>query len=269
MSRRGPYPLFSTRGRLDSRIERELGSSQRLSLFLDYDGTLTPIAPTPEDAVLSARAANILKVLARTPGLRVAIVSGRSLEQIRRTIPRMSITIAANHGLQIAHGGRIWTHPFALRCIPVLAAVRTSLERKLRRISGIRLEDKGVVLTVHLRHVGRDDQPAVKSAVREVTKPFYAMLRLTTGKMVLEVRPAVDWDKGDAILRLLSLRRKGLSFPLFIGDDRTDEDGFAALDGMGLTIRVGRSQRTRAQYYASGVNEVLDFLEAMAHGRHR
>jgi trehalose 6-phosphate phosphatase len=263
MTMRGPHPLFGKQGRLHSRVEKRLCSGQRLSLFLDYDGTLTPIAPTPEQAVLSVRAFDLLKVLAGVPGLSLAIVSGRSLAQIQRVIPRMSITIAANHGLQIADRGGIWTHPFALHCIPALAEVRASLERELRRVAGIRLEDKGVVLAVHLRHVDPGGLPAVRKAVREVTKSFRGTLRLTTGKKVLEVRPAVDWSKGEAILRLSSSLGLAQTLPVFIGDDKTDEDGFVALEESGLTIRVGRSQRTKAQYYASGVDQVLTFLEAI------
>jgi trehalose 6-phosphate phosphatase len=261
MTMRGPHPLYEKQGRLHPRVEKMLRSGQRLSLFLDYDGTLTPIAPTPEQAVLSARALDLLKVLARVPGFSLAIVSGRSLPQIRSVIPRMSITIAANHGLQIVFKGRLWTHPCARRCSPVIARVRVSLKREFKHVPGIRLEDKGVVLAVHLRHVARAHWPTVKRLLRDVTDPFRGVLRVTSGKKVLEVRPAVDWNKGEAILRLASHRGGETVLPVFIGDDKTDEDGFRVLGEAGLTIRVGRSRKTKAQYCASGVEEVLDFLE--------
>jgi trehalose 6-phosphate phosphatase len=268
MTRTGPFPLYDKRGRLQRRVVKSLNTGQHLNLFLDYDGTLTPIAPTPEEAVLSTRAADLLKRLVRRPGLTLAIVTGRSLTQIRGMIPRISVAIAANHGLQIVHGGRLWTHPFARRCIPVLARVRVSLERDFKRVPGIRLEDKGIVLVIHLRHVARARWPAVRRSLRDVTDPYRGVLRLTSGKEVLEVRPAVDWNKGEAILRLSSLGGRKHPLPIFIGDDNTDEDGFNALKESGLTIRVGRSRRTKAQYYVSGVKEIHGFLEDIVLAAH-
>ena len=261
MKKTVPSPLFEADGRLTSSVRRRMRAHDRIALFLDYDGTLTPIAPTPEQAVLSRRAFALLHALTLRPDVRIAIVTGRSPDQLRRVLPPLAVDIAVNHGLQIVCGRNRWMHPGAVPLVPVIHTLHGLLRRRMKDMPGLLLEDKGCVLGIHLRGVRKDRIPSVRSTVRDLIRPRLTGLRMTTGKLVMEVRPAMPWTKGDAILRLLSDVRYAGMFPVFIGDDRTDEDGFTALRGIGLTIRVGRSLRTRARFVVPGVDGVLRFLE--------
>ncbi len=261
MKKTVPSPLFEADGRLVSSVRRRVRAHDRIALFLDYDGTLTPIAPTPEQAVLSRRALALLRALTLRPDVRIAIVTGRSRDQLGRVLPPLPVDIAANHGLQIVMGRKGWTHPDAVPLVPVIRMLHGLLRRKMKDVPGLLLEDKGCVLGVHLRGVRKDRIPSVRMRVRELIRPHMNGLRVTTGKLVMEVRPAIPWTKGDAILHLLSEARYAGMFPVFIGDDRTDEDGFEALEGTGLTVRVGRSFRTQARFIVPDVEGVLRFLE--------
>jgi trehalose 6-phosphate phosphatase len=203
-----PYLLYDTQGRLHPAVRRALRRARCIALFLDYDGTLTRIRSTPGEAVLSKRAQSILHTLAQKPNMTVSIVTGRSLKQIRSLLPSVPLDIAANHGLQISQPRRTWIHPSAQSCIPLLAGLHRRLKQQLKAIPGILLENKQVVLTIHYRNVPGGQIAKIRTTVKEVLEPFVGRLRMTTGKKVIEIRPAVSWTKGDAIMSLLAGRRR-------------------------------------------------------------
>jgi trehalose-phosphatase len=149
--------------------------------------------------------------------------------------------------------------------VPVLAEVADALVRRLGSIEGVRVENKTYAVAVHTRLVAPDREDEVRAAVA-ASAARHPELRLTAGKKVLEVRPRVEWDKGRAVLWLvgtLHLDRPEV-VPIYVGDDLTDEDAFAALDGRGVGIAVGSDPRpTRARYALADPREVLLFLEAL------
>ena len=244
-------------------IERRLRQATP-ALFLDYDGTLTPIVEHPDLAVLSDDMKAVLERLAgRFP---VAIMSGRDLSDVRRMVGIESIVYGGSHGFDVDAperlGGRVQQ---GLAAADDLAAARASLTRAVADIPGAWVEHKAFAVTVHFRQTPADQVPRVEAAVERVAADFPG-LRRTTGKMVLELRPAIDWDKGKALLWLLERLQAagGTYIPAYIGDDDTDEDAFRAIAGRGIGVRIGDPQEPSvAEYNLVDVGEVLQFLHAL------
>jgi alpha,alpha-trehalase len=234
------------------------------ALFLDYDGTLTAIVDRPEDALLSPAMRDALSALARLCPL--AVVSGRARPEVEGLVALDGIVYAGCHGFDIAGPGITSPrHADAERAVPLLAEVAEALIRRLGGVAGVRVENKTYAVAVHTRLVA----PEVVDEVRAVVAGRAARhpeLRLTSGKKVLEVRPQVEWDKGRAVLWLmgaLHLDRPDV-VPVYVGDDLTDEDAFAALEGRGVGVVVGRDTRvTRARLALADPHQVLLFLEAL------
>src|SRR5207244_2601674 len=185
-------------------LQEIAGRSGRVAVFLDYDGTLTPIVSQPEDAGLSDSMQQTLRELAR----------------------------------QAPDG-----------------------------IPGARVERKHFSIAVHYRNVRENDVPKVERAVGEVAAR-HCELRRINGKKVYELLPAIDWDKGKAVIWLLETlgleSRSGGIRPIYIGDDSTDEDAFRALDQRGIGILVTeQSQPTAARYSLRDPAEVERFLRAL------
>ena len=241
-----------------------LRNSKHIFLFLDYDGTLSPIAPTPEEAHLPRRTKKLLKGLIKNPRFTLAVISGRSLRDIKRTVGLKGIIYAGNHGLEIAQvSGRIFDSPPILKKSP-LKTIYLALGAGLRHIKGVRVENKGCTLSVHFRLVKPGERVSVKKIFGRIVKPyvFSKSIKLSSGKMVLEVRPATTWDKGRAVLYLLGKKKDVL--PLYIGDDVTDIDAFRAIKDRGISIFVGPPKKgIDADYFLKNPKEVERFLSAV------
>ena len=239
-------------------------AGKRVALFLDYDGTLTPIVERPELATLSGGMRETLRKLA---GLcAVAVVSGRDRANVEALVALDNVAYAGSHGFDIAGPdgeslpGR--GEPF----IAVLREVQGQLRERLRGISGALVESKKFAVAVHYRLVAEAERPRVEQAVLEVMGR-YPNLRRSSGKMVYEILPAVDCDKGRAVLALLRmLKLDGPdALPVFLGDDRTDEDAFRVLRKNGIGILVAEAPReSHAAYLLHNVDEVRDFLQWLA-----
>jgi len=244
-------------------IARRIGGTPP-AVFLDYDGTLTPIVERPELATLPDAMAAVLRDLAaRCP---VTIVSGRDLANLRQMVTLDGVVYAGSHGFDVDApeelGGRVRRgEDFA----DVLAAARARLKEAVAPIAGAWVEDKAFAVTLHFRQVAPEDVPAVEAAFAAVADAF-PDLRRTGGKKVLELRPNVEWDKGRALLMLLErIDRSGPHFPLFVGDDETDEDAFCAVAGSGIGIRVGDPHvASAAEYFLADTDEAATFLRRLA-----
>jgi len=227
-----------------------------VAVFLDYDGTLTPIAPRPELAILSPSMRSTLHLLAKH--WPTTIVTGRSLEQIRRLVDVPGLTYAASHGFDI-HGPGL-RHQVGRNARNAIHAAYIDVTRKVGDIEGVLIENKTFSVAVHFRLVAPENTRRVIDAVRSTG--LQHRLRVTGGKQVIELRPDIDWDKGAAI-RWLAGRHPG-RIPLFIGDDLTDEDGFRAIADSGITILVAAEPReTAARFTLQGVDAVETFLQRL------
>ena len=252
--------------RLDDILQSLEGRT--LALFLDYDGTLAPIARTPDAAVMPARTGDILRQLA-TLGT-VAIISGRDRIDVERMVGIPGLVYAGAHGFDIG-GGALGerTHSIGSDFAAALAAVRRHLETSLADIDGALIEVKSKSIVVHYRLAAEPDVPVIKAAVRGAMGGATG-LRLMSGKKVLEILPAIDWNKGRAVLWLieaLKLTAENTAV-IYIGDDVTDEDAFKAVATCGIGIRVvdadGYDNDTAATYRLGDTGEVAHFLAVLA-----
>jgi trehalose 6-phosphate phosphatase len=237
-------------------------SGDRLAVFLDYDGTLTPIVSHPEDAWLPESMRQTLGSLAaRVP---VAILSGRDLDDVRGRVHVDGIVYAGSHGFDIVRAGGL-RRELGAAYLPVLDAAETELREALDEIPGAQLERKHFSVAAHYRNVNENDAFKVAAAVDAVAAR-HRELRRINGKKVYELLPDIDWNKGKAVLWLLETLEleRGSALPIFIGDDRTDEDAFSALEKRGVGILVSEQpQVTAASYCLNNPDEVERFLEEL------
>ena len=236
-------------------------SGDRLAVFLDYDGTLTPIVSRPEDAWLSESVRETLRSLAaRAP---VAILSGRDLDDVRRRVDIDGIVYAGSHGFDIS--GPAFRRELGAEYLPGLNAAEQDLREALDEIPGAQLERKRFSVAAHYRNVNANDTAKVQDVVK-IVAARHADLRSMNGKKVYELLPDIDWDKGKAVIWLLEalgLERENVR-PIYIGDDNTDEDAFRALEKRGVAILVSdQPQATAARYSLKDSDEVECFLRAV------
>lgn len=235
-------------------------------LFFDYDGTLTPIVDNPDKAVISQEAKDLLNELSKNPWCKIAVISGRSLKDIKSKIGLKNIIYSGNHGLEI-EGPRIkFESPIPSKYRTILDRIKENLNDRLRSIKGAFIEDKGLSLSLHYRLVNKKSMPLVKTIFHEaiIFGLIKDKIKIKSGKKVLEVRPPVNWDKGKVILWLLSRQKFSLGdkaiVPVYIGDDVTDEDAFHSFRNKGITIFVGKPTISRAKYYLNNTGEVIEFI---------
>lgn len=237
---------------------------RRVAVFLDYDGTLTPIVERPDLAVLSDDMRATLKALADY--CTVFLISGRKRSDIERLVGLGNVVYAGCHGFDIAGPKDMAIeHEEGVGYVPVVAQAARELDRRLAGIEGVIVEDKTYAVAVHFRQVRAEDVGRVEHIVDSVLEQ-HSLLRKTRGKKVLELRPNINWDKGKAVLWLLDAL--GLNQPddlaIYFGDDLTDRDAFRALQGKGLSILVaGGPQETCADYRLSDTTEVRTFLNEL------
>jgi trehalose-phosphatase len=245
-------------------VQEIAGAGDRsLAIFLDYDGTLTPIVSHPEKAFLSDSTRQTLRALAMQEP--VAILSGRELEDVRKRVAIDGIVYAGSHGFDIV-GPRQLRRQEAIEFLPALDLAEKELREKLAGIAGALIERKRFSIAAHYRKVNESDFPILERVVSEVAEQ-HRELRRMEGKKVYELLPCTDWDKGKAVLWLLENLglEHGKVRPIYIGDDRTDEDAFRALGQCGAGILVSEQPRpTAASYSLKDPTEVERFLREVA-----
>lgn len=255
----------SALGRFD--LLRQRMGGRRPAIFLDFDGTLTPIVAHPDLAVLPAPVRSVIAGLAQA--LPVAVISGRDREDVEAKVGIAGLVYAGSHGFDIRVPERGRLEPaVGADCGPVLDRAARRLHARLDGVPGALIERKRFSLAAHWRQVAAADAHVVADAVAEVAAEL-PELKVKRGKMVLELQPAVDWDKGKAVLWLLA--ELGLDrpevVPLFVGDDVTDEDAFRALRGRGIGIVVAEphdhGRRTHAEFRLDDVDQVIELLRRL------
>ncbi|HLS27977.1 MAG TPA: trehalose-phosphatase [Opitutales bacterium] len=240
-------------------VTRTPGS--RIIVFLDYDGTLSPIVEDPKKAVIDKETRRAIARLAKH--CTVAIISGRDLADVRKRVGLPNLAYAGSHGFDIsAPGGLRKKADEVERFLPLLDDAEKELREKAASIEGSYIERKKFSIAIHSRRVPEPERPRIEKIVEEVHSN-YPDLRKTSGKMVFELQPSVDWDKGKAVLWLLKVLQidADTSLPIYIGDDITDEDAFRVLPSHGVGIVVkGGTHQTLAQYALADTEAVKNFL---------
>lgn len=262
---------------------------KRIALFLDYDGTLSPIVDNPDCAFMSdnMRAA-VKKVAEYFP---TAIISGRSRDKVHEFVGLTELYYAGSHGMDIIgpvrqsvsdnhpnciirstdkqkQGKEVNLFQPAAEFLPMINEVFRSLVETTKDIKGAKVENNKFCVSVHYRNVDDKSWDLVGQCVHDVLKG-YPRLRLTHGRKVLEVRPVINWDKGKAVtflLESLGLANCDDVLPIYIGDDRTDEDAFKVLregnKGYGILVSSAPKE-SNAIYSLRDPSEVMEFLKSL------
>lgn len=241
-------------------IARHLTRQPHL-ICLDYDGTLTPIRPSPPEAILDddMRAA-LVKLAEVTP---VAIVTGRQLSDARKMVD-IDLIYAASHGFEMKFPNEpAQSYPRAEAYRAAVAETADLAEDAASAIEGVMIERKPFSTAVHFRLTAPEDIPTVSRLV-EALQDQHPSLRVMQGKKVAEFQPRIDWDKGRAVALLAERLGVPLEGVLYIGDDVTDEDAFGTIAGKGIGILVNETDReTAAEYRLDDPDEVRAFLERL------
>jgi trehalose-phosphatase len=231
-------------------------------LFFDFDGTLVPIQKDPTKCVLSPGMKNQLKAISMSGKACIAILTGRIVSDIRDRVSIQDVYYGGNHGIEIS-GPRVnYTHPEALSGKHIIDKVCREIEKEVGHIEGALVEKKEFGFTLHYRMANKEDKALIQKAFHRIIAENSDAQRVTVirGKKVLELAPNILWDKGKAALFLLQKQKRDF-LPIYVGDDLTDETAFQALREVGMTIRIGKSKKSAAQYYLKGQWEVLRFLK--------
>ena len=231
---------------------------QRWALFLDVDGTLVEIAPTPDAVKVGRRLVALLGALDTSLGGAVALVSGRPIEVLDELFLPLRLSAAGNHGIERRDNGGAVSRP---DIDPgALDPVRAAFDRFADERAGVVVEDKGLAVALHYRLAPEAEDAAARLAgnLLQALGPGY---RMQHGKMMIELRPS-GADKGSAIRLFMAEPPFAGRVPVFIGDDVTDEDGFDAVNRLGgHSIRVGTADGSVARWRLAGIDAVLDWLE--------
>jgi trehalose 6-phosphate phosphatase len=252
------------------------------AVFLDYDGVLTPIVERPEDAVLSESMRGIVRDLARR--CRVCVVSGRDRSVVTALMGLDDLVVAGSHGFDIYDpGSGAIAHEASTGWEGLIAQATRELQARAAAIPGALVEPKHASVAVNYRAVAPAEVARVEALVAAVLADHPGALKVTPGKLVHEIQPMVDWDKGRAVLRLLEflgLNREDV-VPVYLGDDVTDEDAFRVLahrrppggaagpacGGVGILVidpADAPGRETEACAVLDSVDEVGRFLDGLA-----
>jgi trehalose 6-phosphate phosphatase len=249
--------------RYGSRLMSQIAATQQdggSAVFLDVDGTILEIAETPQDVHVPESLKILLNALCLRLDGALALISGRSIADLDRLFAPFRFCVAGVHGSEQREptGCVIRGHIDA----SALDGARNELFRLVDAFPGLLLEDKQIALAMHFRRV-----PHLCSSVRERMTALAAELgpafALQPGRCVFEIRPAA-WTKATAIERFMEQPPFRGRAPIFLGDDVTDEDGFAWVNGKdGVSVRVGLAQQSVAKYALEDVNETLSWLRSI------
>lgn len=229
--------------------------SRDWALFLDVDGTLLDLAPTPDAVYVPPGLVEDLGRMHDALGGAIALVSGRRIETLDVLFTPLRLPTIGLHGLQ-TRDGPVVAHAQSTDRVSVLSAA-TAL---IAKFPGALIEDKGIALALHWRNAPAAEEPLIELAHWALTLlPGY---RLQRGRDVIELRPD-GHDKGDAVAALLDTPAMQGRFPVFVGDDLTDEHGFDLVNArLGATVLVGNRSPSAARYGLHDPTAVRSWLHA-------
>lgn len=262
--------------------------NKKIAIFLDYDGTLSPIVDDPDRALMSNDMRSAVRNAAKY--FPTAIISGRSRDKVYELVGLTELCYAGSHGMDIMgplsqqvsddHPNCVISTDQQVKVkevnlfqparefLPLIDEVFRTLVENTKGIAGVKVENHKFCASVHYRNVDEKNWPIIAQSVHDILKD-YPRLRLTHGRKVLEVRPAIDWNKGKAVeflLESLGLSNRNDVLPIYIGDDRTDEDAFKVLreGNRGYGILVSSvPKETNAFYSLTNPEQVMKFLNSL------
>ncbi|SFS96484.1 trehalose-phosphatase [Halostagnicola kamekurae] len=255
MSKDSPIPVDEQLPRIRSAL-RETDS---VLLCLDFDGTMAPIVDDPSEATPLTTAVDAVQSLASNPTVRTAVVSGRSLADVRSRLDGPSL-FAGNHGLEIQRRGSVSVHPIARKRSTLVDRSCIELSDAFDSFDDCWVENKRLTATVHRR----SNSPDRRETIRRVTKSVLdrvgeGRLTYSRGRRILEISPRIPWGKGNAV-EVLRRSVPADSLVVYLGDDTTDELAFEAVEPEGIGILVGEPAPSRASARLDSPAAVASFL---------
>ncbi|MBI3298219.1 MAG: trehalose-phosphatase [Elusimicrobia bacterium] len=245
---------------------RAAAGGRPVSLFLDFDGTLSPHVPDGDLAAPLPEAREALAALARTPGVRVSVVSGRPVADLSRMVALKGVTYAGNHGLVIEGPGVEFEHPLSMVAGRAVAVAEGLIRERLKGHPGARVRQNGLTLSLNVGLMSASGRRAVARVVDSLTDELrWLRLRWQKGYLGWDLIPEIGWTKGDAVAHLMA--RTPDAFAIAIGDGLSDEPMFERVRADGLAVRVGRARSSAADWFLSGPADVAGLLHALARPR--
>ena len=247
---------------ITKKIINNLKNKKNPAFFLDYDGTLTPIVKKPELAKLSKSKIKYIKKLSSQ--YFTAIITGRSLTDIKKFIPINTLVFAGSHGFEIQYKNKKIEILKISKFKKELNAIRKIIYTHIKPLKNIIIEEKKISIAIHYRLVKKtNDIKFIKNTIKKIKKE-YPSFKLLKGKKVYEFLPNLNWNKGKAILSIMKLF--GINFNsntvIYIGDDKTDEYAFRMIKNRGVTILVSNKKtKTNAKFRVRNTEEVINFLK--------
>jgi trehalose-phosphatase len=245
---------------LDEKKRRRAGrpprADPRWAWFFDIDGTLVEIAPTPSSIVVHDALPHLISRLHSLTGGAVSLITGRAVSDVERFLPLPGIVVAGQHGLEMRNPeGDISVESDSGAD---LKSIESRLSDVAKRHTDLIVEHKGSSIALHYRQAPMLGAYAHR-VMRDLRSKHAPRLMIQKGKRVVELKPA-EADKGTAIKALMQTEPFRGRIPVFIGDDVTDETGFALVNGMGgHSIKVGKG-RSRARWRLRDVKAVREWL---------
>jgi trehalose 6-phosphate phosphatase len=241
-----------------------------LWLFLDYDGTLSEFAPTPDHIEPNPEIISLLGQLARKPSIRVTILSGRRLQHIRRLLPVSGVFLAGTYGIELLETkGRPITRVEYKDVRPVMELIKPQWEQLIHGRNGFFLEDKGWTLALHARFADNDEAGQVLTQARKMIDQMSPMghLRVMGGHKFLEIAPLLA-NKRETVAYLLNQYPLPNARLLYIGDDDKDEEAFPLIHAhQGAAVKVSQpsqtSRPTTADFCFESPRETLEWLQGL------
>jgi trehalose 6-phosphate phosphatase len=248
-----------------SEIEEAVANASHVGLFLDFDGTISPIVPRPNGAAIDPAIRNLLSSFLDRPDFSIAIISGREIADLQRRVALPGVMYAGNHGLEIEGTNLCFWNGEAESLRGELRSLCLQLRLALADVDGVEIEDKRLTLSVHYR---RAPEPMhdwiVKTASETIARSRSFVPR--PAKKVIEARPQLEWNKGHAVQWICQQALPPSTLAIYLGDDLTDEDAFVAVRD-GITIKVGDSSGSAARYALPNVAAVRRFLGWLEHAK--
>lgn len=249
-------------------VRKGLQRGARLLLVSDFDGTLSPIVSSPEAAVLPPLARCALEQLGNHADVTVAIISGRPMRDVRARVGLPALVYGGCHGLEIEGPAIHYLHPAAPDFAAFLARIIADVRECCEDMPDVLVEDKGLGLALHTWGLDDTQSRVLRGRLELVAATGSGVARLQSGKNLLELVPAVEWNKGCAARMLLDLEQEdcGEVVTLCLGDDVTDESLFSALGAHGSCVLVGsgHGQPTLAQHRLPDVEVAAALLACLA-----
>ncbi len=235
-------------------------------LFLDYDGTLTPIVKRPEDALISEEMKKALQKCAAK--FKVAAVSGRDMDDLKSKVGVGNLIYGGSHGFRISGPDGLYReHEKTGEIIPKLDKIEEKLHHIFEGIEGVQIDRKRYAIGIHYRNANEENIPEITGKADDIIEQNPGFKK-GEGKKIVEIKPDVDWHKGKAVIWItekLGLQDHNKYVPVYIGDDVTDEDAFQSILDFGIGILVGsHGKDTAAKFKLKNVYQVRIFLEKLA-----